>query len=117
MKKCIKIGIVDEKGKESVIETSASQPDLPPLKNPLNLDGIDDLTNLNYLHEPAVLHNIAVRYEQHAIYTYSGIVLIAANPFQKVPLYSQEIIKSYSGKKRGDLDPIFSLLRKMRTAA
>ncbi|KAJ1930883.1 Myosin type-2 heavy chain 1, partial [Linderina pennispora] len=48
---------------------------LPPLVNPPLLEGIDDLTNLSHLNEPAVLHNLHVRYGMHNIYTYSGIVL------------------------------------------
>ncbi|ORY03520.1 myosin-2 [Basidiobolus meristosporus CBS 931.73] len=79
--------------------------ELPPLCNPPILEGIDDLTNLSYLHEPAVLHNIRTRYSQHNIYTYSGIVLIACNPFQKVSLYSQDVIQAYSGRTRGELEP------------
>ncbi|RKP37203.1 myosin-2 [Dimargaris cristalligena] len=78
---------------------------LPPLCNPPILEGIDDLTHLSHLHEPAVLHNIRTRYAQHNIYTYSGIVLIAVNPFQRVSLYSQDIIEAYSGKSRGELEP------------
>jgi len=43
--------------------------------------GENDLTNLSYLHEPAVLHNLAVRFLQsRSIYTYCGIVLVAINP-------------------------------------
>lgn len=42
---------------------------------------------------------------QRNIYTYSGIVLIAANPFARVPLYDPEVIQQYSGKRRGELDP------------
>lgn len=36
--------------------------DLPPLRNPDILLGENDLTSLSYLHEPAVLHNLQVRY-------------------------------------------------------
>jgi myosin-5 len=79
--------------------------ELPPLRNPPNLDGIDDLTNLSYLHEPAVLNNVRIRYMQHNIYTYSGIVLIAMNPFHRVQLYSPELMLTYSGKRRGELEP------------
>ncbi|KAI0244855.1 Myosin type-2 heavy chain 1 [Massospora cicadina] len=100
-----KVKVIDDEGNESVYETAFSNPKLPPLRNPPILEGIDDLTNLSYLHEPGVLHNISVRYAHHTIYTYSGIVLIAINPFQKVSLYSQEVIKAYSGKGRGDLEP------------
>lgn len=30
--------------------------------------GVDDMTKLSYLHEPGVLHNLAVRYEMNEIY-------------------------------------------------
>ncbi|KAK6204511.1 P-loop containing nucleoside triphosphate hydrolase protein [Scheffersomyces amazonensis] len=79
---------------------------LPPLRNPPILEAAEDLTSLSYLNEPAVLHAIKLRYSQLNIYTYSGIVLIATNPFQRVDqLYSQDIIQAYAGKTRGELDP------------
>ncbi|KAI9209768.1 P-loop containing nucleoside triphosphate hydrolase protein [Polychytrium aggregatum] len=79
--------------------------DLPPLKNPPMLEGTDDLATLSYLHEAAVLHGIKTRYLQEQIYTYSGIVLIAMNPFQRLSLYSPDIMREYSGKDRGELEP------------
>ncbi|KAG4097651.1 hypothetical protein H8356DRAFT_1308897 [Neocallimastix lanati (nom. inval.)] len=78
---------------------------LPHLRNPPVLEGIDDLTLLSHLHEPAVLHNVKLRYSQEQIYTYSGIVLIALNPFQRLPIYTHDIMKAYSGKRRGELEP------------
>lgn len=46
---------------------------LPPLRNPDILVGENDLTALSYLHEPAVLHNLKIRFvESKLIYTYSG---------------------------------------------
>ncbi|KAJ2721819.1 Myosin type-2 heavy chain 1 [Coemansia sp. Benny D115] len=78
---------------------------LPPLCNPPILEGIDDLTNLSHLNEPAVLHNLQVRYGMHNIYTYSGIVLVALNPFARVPLYSQDTLEAYAGRMRGELEP------------
>lgn len=52
------------------------------------------------------MHAIKMRYGQLNIYTYSGIVLIATNPFQRVDnLYTQDIIQAYSGKRRGELEP------------
>ena len=56
-------------------------------------------------HSRAVLHTIRNRYAQHSIYTYSGIVLIAVNPFQRVTLYGPEIIQAYSGRRKGELEP------------
>lgn len=46
---------------------------LPFLRNPDILVGENDLTALSYLHEPAVLHNLKVRFlEPNHIYTYCG---------------------------------------------
>ncbi|ORX43704.1 hypothetical protein DM01DRAFT_1340665 [Hesseltinella vesiculosa] len=78
---------------------------LPPLRNPAKLEFTDDLTNLSYLNEPAVLHTIRTRYLQHLIYTYSGLVLIAVNPFARVSLYEADIVQQYSGRRRGEMDP------------
>lgn len=64
-----------------------------------------------------VLHTIRNRYAQHSIYTYSGIVLIAVNPFQRVTLYGPEIIQAYSGRKRGELEPhLFAIAEDAYTA-
>jgi myosin-5 len=65
----------------------------------------------------SVLHTIRNRYAQHSIYTYSGIVLIAVNPFQRVTLYGPEIIQAYSGRKRGELEPhLFAIAEDAYTA-
>ncbi|RHZ80366.1 hypothetical protein Glove_137g32 [Diversispora epigaea] len=107
----VKLTFLSENGKEIVIATTidklqkSNYAELPPLRNPPLLEASDDLTSLSYLNEPAVLHTIKTRYLQHNIYTYSGIVLIAANPFSPVSLYSQDIINAYSGKRRGELEP------------
>ncbi|CAJ0873836.1 11776_t:CDS:10 [Entrophospora sp. SA101] len=83
--------ISDDNNKELTITTTLKKLDathnaeLPPLRNPPMLEAVDDLTSLSYLNEPAVL--------------------IATNPFQPVPLYSQDIINAYSGKRRGELEP------------
>lgn len=64
-----------------------------------------------------VLHTIRNRYAQHSIYTYSGIVLIAVNPFQRVTMYGPEIIQAYSGRKRGELEPhLFAIAEDAYTA-
>lgn len=52
-----------------------------------------------------MLNTIRTRYMQHLIYTYSGIVLIAVNPFDRVSLYEPDIIQQYAGRRRGELEP------------
>ncbi|KAM3875664.1 unconventional myosin-Va [Diretmus argenteus] len=89
----------------------ASSTDLPPLGNPDILEGENDLTALSFLHEPAVLHNLRVRFlDYSSIYTYCGIVLVAINPYDQVPIYGEEVIDAYSGQDMADMEPhIFSV--------
>ncbi|RSH90241.1 Myosin type-2 heavy chain 1 [Saitozyma podzolica] len=81
------------------------QDQLPALRNPPVLESAEDLSSLSNLNEPSVLHAIATRYAMHLPYTYSGIVLVALNPFSPLSIYGPEIIAAYSGKKKGDLEP------------
>ncbi|KAH9763209.1 Myosin-17 [Citrus sinensis] len=68
--------------------------------------GVDDMTKLSYLHEPGVLHNLAARYELNEIYTYTGNILIAINPFQRLPhLYDTHMMEQYKGAQFGELSP------------
>lgn len=48
----------------------------------------NDLITLPHLHEPALLHAVAERFFDGKIYTWTGPVLIAVNPFQRLPLYT-----------------------------
>uniref|UniRef100_A0A4W5Q335 Methyl-CpG binding domain protein 3b n=1 Tax=Hucho hucho TaxID=62062 RepID=A0A4W5Q335_9TELE len=84
---------------------------LPPLANPDILEGENDLTALSFLHEPAVLHNLRVRFlDYSSIYTYCGIVLVALNPYDQLPIYGEEVIDAYSGQDMADMEPhIFSV--------
>ncbi|KAF4358122.1 hypothetical protein F8388_009405 [Cannabis sativa] len=69
-------------------------------------DGVDDMTKLSYLHEPGVLHNLATRYEMNEIYTYTGNILIAINPFQSLSnLYDACMMELYKGAPFGKLGP------------
>ncbi|KAK7892140.1 hypothetical protein WMY93_024103 [Mugilogobius chulae] len=95
-----------EDGTELHYTVDPSSPQLPPLRNPDILVGENDLTALSYLHEPAVLHNLKVRFvESKIIYTYCGIILVAVNPYKQLPIYGDAIIHAYSGKNMGDMDP------------
>ncbi|KAK6126771.1 hypothetical protein DH2020_039479 [Rehmannia glutinosa] len=68
--------------------------------------GVDDMTKLSYLHEPGVLQNLAARYELNEIYTYTGNILIAINPFQRLPhLYDTHMMEQYKGAALGELSP------------
>ncbi|KAL7473673.1 hypothetical protein ACHAXS_014162 [Conticribra weissflogii] len=61
----------------------------------------DDLITLTHLHEPAVVHCLRKRYERDKIYTSTGPILIALNPFKSCKqLYSDSIMRQYW--KRGE---------------
>ena len=55
----------------------------------------DDLITLTHLHEPAVVHCLRKRYEKDMIYTNTGPILIALNPFKRCKVYGDAIMKSY----------------------
>lgn len=81
--------VVTEENEKKVLQLK-SEKDLPFLRNPSILIGENDLTSLSYLHEPAVLHNLQVRFcQQKDIYTYCGIVLVAINPYDELPIYGK----------------------------
>ncbi|KAL9275528.1 Myosin-11-like protein, partial [Drosera capensis] len=68
--------------------------------------GVDDMTKLSYLHEPGVLQNLSTRYTLNEIYTYTGNILIAVNPFQRLPhLYDAQMMAHYKGVALGELSP------------
>ncbi|XP_069622077.1 unconventional myosin-Va isoform X1 [Ranitomeya imitator] len=95
-----------EEGTNLEYRLDVKSKELPPLRNPDILVGENDLTALSYLHEPAVLHNLKVRFiDSKLIYTYCGIVLVAINPYEQLPIYGADIINAYSGQNMGDMDP------------
>ncbi|KAG6503323.1 hypothetical protein ZIOFF_035634 [Zingiber officinale] len=68
--------------------------------------GVDDMTKLSYLHEPGVLQNLSTRYQLNEIYTYTGNILIAINPFQRLShLYDSHMMTQYKGAPLGELSP------------
>uniref|UniRef100_A0A6Q2XDB4 Myosin VC n=1 Tax=Esox lucius TaxID=8010 RepID=A0A6Q2XDB4_ESOLU len=95
-----------EDGAEILYPLDTASPQLPHLRNPDILVGENDLTALSYLHEPAVLHNLKVRFvESKIIYTYCGIILVAVNPYKQLHIYGDAVIHAYSGQNMGDMDP------------
>uniref|UniRef100_A0A8C7HFT7 Myosin VC n=1 Tax=Oncorhynchus kisutch TaxID=8019 RepID=A0A8C7HFT7_ONCKI len=93
-------------GTEMVYPLDKSSPQLPHLRNPDILVGENDLTALSYLHEPAVLHNLKVRFvESNIIYSYCGIILVAVNPYKQLHIYGDAVLQAYSGQNMGAMDP------------
>lgn len=49
----------------------------------------ENLITLPHLHEPAILQAISERFFNGQIYTWTGPVLIAVNPFRHLPIYNE----------------------------
>ncbi|AFN82863.1 myosin heavy chain [Encephalitozoon romaleae SJ-2008] len=73
--------------------------------NPPKFDMIDDLAELSYLNEPGVLHNLRRRYQNGRIYTYSGLFLLAINPYKDLRIYGEKDIRKYTLSKKYELEP------------
>ena len=56
---------------------------------------VDNLINLPHLHEPALLHCLEQRYSEGDIYTYTGPILIAVNPFKRLSIYGTDELSNY----------------------
>ncbi|KAH9616472.1 hypothetical protein KSS87_005406 [Heliosperma pusillum] len=84
-----------------------SSPQKLHLRDPdADLGGVDDMTKLTYLNEPGVLYNLERRYALDNIYTYTGSILIAVNPFTRLPhLYNAHMMEQYKGAPFGELSP------------
>jgi len=55
------------------------------------------MTTLPHLNEPGVLWNLRTRHAHDAIYTYTGSILIAVNPFAPLPhLYGADMMAQYA---------------------
>ncbi|XP_022991201.1 myosin-11-like [Cucurbita maxima] len=99
-------------GEDAEIQTSDGRQVVVKMSNLYPRDaeapatGIDDMTRMSYLNEPGLLHNLAIRYAINEIYTYTGNILIAINPFQSISnLYDPCVMEQYKGAPVGELKP------------
>ncbi|KAK1935940.1 putative WD40 repeat myosin-like protein [Babesia divergens] len=72
----------------------------------------DDLCNLTYLHEASVLHSLDCRFMVDEIYTFTGKILIAVNPFKTIAgLYDDSTILKYLGNADIAAPHVFGVAR------
>ena len=78
--------------------------------NPPKFDGSEDCAELSHLNEASVLHNLRVRYDHDLIYTYSGLFCVAVNPYKRIPIYTDDMVNIYRGRRRNEVAPhIFAI--------
>ncbi|XP_072561094.1 myosin-9-like isoform X2 [Paramormyrops kingsleyae] len=103
--------IKEERGDECVVELADSGKKITVNKddiqkmNPPKFSKVEDMAELTCLNEASVLHNLKERYYSGLIYTYSGLFCVVINPYRNLPIYSEEIVEMYRGKKRHEMPP------------
>ncbi|KAL0993002.1 hypothetical protein UPYG_G00102020 [Umbra pygmaea] len=103
--------IKEERGEEVVVELAengkkamVNKDDIQKM-NPPKFSKVEDMAELTCLNEASVLHNLKDRYYSGLIYTYSGLFCVVINPYKNLPIYSENIIEMYRGKKRHEMPP------------
>ncbi|KAM3864396.1 myosin-10-like [Diretmus argenteus] len=103
--------IREERGEEVVVELAengkkavVNKDDIQKM-NPPKFSKVEDMAELTCLNEASVLHNLKDRYYSGLIYTYSGLFCVVINPYKNLPIYSENIIEMYRGKKRHEMPP------------
>ncbi|EEB07343.1 myosin type-2 heavy chain 2 [Schizosaccharomyces japonicus yFS275] len=66
--------------------------------NPPKFDMVEDMAELTHLNEPSVVHNLEQRYLHDKIYTYSGLFMVAVNPYCSLPIYGNDFIQRYANE-------------------
>nr|XP_012642489.1 myosin-9 [Microcebus murinus] len=101
----------EEMGEEAIVElvengkkVKVNKDDIQKM-NPPKFSKVEDMAELTCLNEASVLHNLKERYYSGLIYTYSGLFCVVINPYKNLPIYSEEIVDMYKGKKRHEMPP------------
>uniref|UniRef100_A0A8C4I9Y3 Myosin-9 n=1 Tax=Dicentrarchus labrax TaxID=13489 RepID=A0A8C4I9Y3_DICLA len=103
--------VKEEHGDECVVELTDSGKKVKVNKddiqkmNPPKFNKVEDMAELTCLNEASVLHNLKERYYSGLIYTYSGLFCVVVNPYKYLPIYTEDIVNMYKGKKRHEMPP------------
>jgi myosin heavy subunit len=66
---------------------------------------VDDLTKLDELNVPLIMHCLRERAKRKSIYTNVGTILISINPYELLPLYTPQVMDKYKRRGEGDAPP------------
>ncbi|XP_036363572.1 unconventional myosin-X isoform X4 [Octopus sinensis] len=68
-------------------------------------DGVRDMIIISNIDENGVNINLQTRYNKDLVYTFTGSILVAVNPYKNLPIYEEKDVQEYSGKKLTQVQP------------
>ncbi|XP_047506953.1 myosin-VIIa-like [Pieris napi] len=101
-----KLEVRDDDGRKFITDATNV---IKPLHS-TSITSVEDMITLGELQEFTILRNLHIRYNQQLIYTYTGSMLIAINPYEILPIYTMDQIHFYQDRNIGDMPPhIFAI--------
>ncbi|XP_019724948.1 myosin-7B-like [Hippocampus comes] len=106
----VEVEVRERNGDKTTVETKdgrfviVKEDDLQPT-NPPKFDMMEDIAMLTHLNEGSVLFNLRRRYSMWMIYTYSGLFCVTVNPYKWLPVYSNQVVATYKGRRRTEVPP------------
>ncbi|XP_078315384.1 unconventional myosin heavy chain 6-like isoform X9 [Crassostrea virginica] len=68
-------------------------------------DGVPDMIVISEIDENGIAVNLRARYTKDVIYTFTGSILVAVNPYKDIPIYDQKDVAQFNGKKLSQVEP------------
>ncbi|XP_035260130.1 unconventional myosin-XV [Anguilla anguilla] len=90
-----------EDASQNMLESrlSKTQVQMPGSTQAMEVDEVEDLSQLEEVCESSVLLNLKKRFHRDFIYTYIGNMLLSVNPFKPLSIYTEELSLQYQGKE------------------
>ncbi|CAD6189768.1 unnamed protein product [Caenorhabditis auriculariae] len=94
------VTVVSARGNEVTLKKELVQE-----MNPPKFEKTEDMSNLTFLNDASVLHNLRSRYAAMLIYTYSGLFCVVINPYKRLPIYTDSVARMFMGKRKTEMPP------------